>query len=363
MIVSRVCLVGTFPPPLHGMSLINEYVKNRVIASGIPVCVIDTSPRRLSNSPWIRIWKIVHIFRGILVFCLHSTISKRLPVYMGLSGGGGQVYDTLFVGIARLTGAKLFLHHHSYLYLNRVRRLTRLLLTIAGPKAVHIVSSNNMARDLQGLYPVVSEVRVISGIAAIDDWQEPIRQRSELRTLGFIGNISKEKGIVEFVEAAIWADRERPALRFLLAGPYHSNEARAFVESKAALTGNMRYVGAVYGDAKRRFFDEIDVFLFPSHNESDPLVMHEAMSRGVPVIAYYRGCIEQTISDKVGLGVQPSDAYVEKAKERILLWIDNPAAFRQVSEAATTQFRAARALHSSNMESLCGELVNPISRL
>ena len=123
------------------------------------------------------------------------------------------------------------------------------------------------------------------------------------------------------------------------------------------MLGNVTCIGAVYGDDKKAFLDLIDVFLLPSHNESEGLVIHEAMSRGVPVIAYSRGCIEQIVSDQVGLGLAPEQDYVAGAIKKIKEWLTSPTSYQLASQASLNRFNEARSLHIQNMDALCAELI------
>lgn len=352
----NVCLIGMFPPPLHGMSLINEYVRRRICASE-PALIIDFSPRNLDRSFMVRFGKIFRVARCVFKFIFYLFQGRVGAVYLGLSGGNGQVYDTFFVAISRVFGRKLFLHHHSYLYLNRFRWLVKTLLTIAGKNAVHVVACEKMAGDLKRKYSVVNNVRIISGIAALEVWDGDVRKRNQINSIGFLSNISIEKGILEFLDVATWADQAKLPIHFHLAGPFHDDGVKCLVEERLAKLSNVNCIGAIYGDDKKAFFDLIDVFLLPSHNESEGLVIHEAMSRGVPVIAYSRGCVEQIVSDQVGLRLKPEQDYVAGTIEKIKEWLSSPMLFQLASQASLNRFNEARSLHVEKMDALCAELI------
>lgn len=352
----RVCLVGMFPPPLHGMSLINEFVRKRISLDDSPI-VIDFSPRNLNRSLLIRSGKIFRVASALLKLLSSLLLGRAGPVYFGLSGGSGQIYDALFVGIARLFGRNIYLHHHSYQYINRARWIAKLLFSIAGKDAIHIVACEKMAGDLQNMYPVVTRVRIISGIVALEHWDSEVRSRSEIKSVGFISNISIEKGILEFLDVADKAANENLPLQFILAGPFHDDEVKNLVEARLEKISNVTCIGAVYSSDKFAFFDSIDVLLMPSHNESEGLVIHESMSRGVPVIAYSRGCIEQIISEQVGLKFAPEDDYVLGAVAKLKEWLLSPRAFQLTSHAAVDHFIKARAKHAAAIDELCIELI------
>ncbi|HLP97571.1 MAG TPA: glycosyltransferase family 4 protein [Sideroxyarcus sp.] len=352
----QVCLVGIFPPPLHGMSLITEYVKKRLSENASPL-VIDFAPHSLERSFIVRFGKVFRVFQCLFQLLSYLITGRVGAVYLGLSGGYGQIYDAMFACLCRVFGRKLYLHHHGYQYLNQYRRLSKLLFTLAGKDAVHIVACEKMGCDLKRLYPIVSKVNVISGIAALDVWDVEVVPRERLKSIGFLSNISIEKGILEFLDIAAWADQAGLPLRFVLAGPYHDEKIRRFVEKRLSTLPNVTHVGAVYGEAKLAFFDSLDVFMLPSHNESEGLVIHEAMSRGVPVIAYSRGCIEQIVSEAVGLRLAPAEDFVASAICKINGWMQCPDEFVSASRAALRQFSESRILHTKKMDDLCAELI------
>lgn len=352
----NVCLIGMFPPPLHGMSLINEYVRKRVSLCCTPL-VIDFSPRYLDRSFRVRFGKIFRVIRCVAEY-ISFLLKKRVgPVYLGLSGGNGMIYDIIFVAISRVFSRRLYLHHHSYQYLIQVRWFAKILLAIAGKNAIHVVACEKMAGDLKRKYSVVNNIKIISGIAALEPWNDDVFPRVQVKTIGFLSNISIEKGILEFLDIAKWADQTKQPIRFVLAGPYQDEQVKCLVEEHIANFDNVTYVGGVYGANKREFLDLLDILLFPTKNESEGLVIHEAMSRAVPVIAYSRGCIEQIISDSVGLRLAPSADYVTDTANKISGWLSDPLLFHQISKTAFKQYCEARAMNKRRMDQLCAELI------
>jgi glycosyltransferase involved in cell wall biosynthesis len=354
---SNICIVGVFPPPLHGMSLITEYVRTRIAEFAAPH-IIDYSPHTLNKSFSVRFLKLFRVTCCLSQFVLLMITDQVRCVYFGLSGGYGQVYDALFVGLARIFGKRLYLHHHGYQYLIHTLWPAKVLMMVAGSKAVHIVACEKMACDLKRLYPIVTKTRIISGIVALDLSNDKIRPRNEILSIGFLSNISLEKGVFEFLEIAKWANEVKLPLRFILAGPFQDNDVKVLVEERMAHLSNTSYIGAVYGNHKQAFFDSVDVFLFPSHNESEGLVIHEAMSRGVPVVTYSRGCIEQVVSEQVGLCLLPSDDFVKMTINKIIEWSANPAAYQLISQNTVKQFNYAQKLNLQKFATLCSEMLS-----
>lgn len=335
---NKLCIIGIFPPPLCGMSLINEYVRTRLIKEGVCYSLVDISPDSLDRKVFEKAKRLVRVciaLTGFLRLILTGRISK---IYIGISGGWGQCYDTLFLMIARMVDCQIYIHHHNYAYLDKPWFLTRLLVLVAGKCAIHIVACEKMKNELQLCYPHADKVMVISGIAALDFTSCEYRQRMVPHTLGFISNITREKGIFEFIQVVIRLHEIGIDIRAHIAGPFENESIRNAVLTEILPYPFIQYVGAKYGKEKSDFFSLIDVLLFPTKNESEGLVIHEAMSRGIPVIAFARGCIEQIITTNSGKVISPSCDYVAEAAQVLQEWCASTEQFLQVSKSARQRF-------------------------
>jgi glycosyltransferase involved in cell wall biosynthesis len=104
----------------------------------------------------------------------------------------------------------------------------------------------------------------------------------------FVGRLSKEKGVMELVQA--WA-AARPAAQLVIVGPPMtdhpwdvSKPAQEFVASHG-LGDRVRFVGAQPPDAVAAWLRASDFAAQPSHFEAMGLAAAEAMASGLPVIA------------------------------------------------------------------------------
>ena len=59
--VSQVTMVGTFPPPLHGMAAVNAAVRERLLAADARVRVIDTAPASLDRGMLARLGRLPRV--------------------------------------------------------------------------------------------------------------------------------------------------------------------------------------------------------------------------------------------------------------------------------------------------------------
>jgi glycosyltransferase involved in cell wall biosynthesis len=164
-----------------------------------------------------------------------------------------------------------------------------------------------------------------------------IQPRERLVTLGFLGNISADKGIFEFLDVLSRLRDLGYDLKGKIAGPFQEAKTEQSVMLRVEQASNAQYIGPVYGDDKSEFFRSIDVLLFPTRysNEAEPLTMHEALMHGVPVIAYGRGSIGEVIADGAGIVIDPECNFVDEAVRQIESWVNGPLSLKQASVAAS----------------------------
>jgi len=218
-----VIMVGTFPPPIHGMSWVNESVRRDLLADGHEVRVINVAAKSLDRGLISRLTKLARSFVGWgRLYGLGIRHSGAL-LYLAMSGGAGQLYDGLFLLIGRIRKLRRVVHHHSYAYLDRDNLLTRAVINLAGRDTVHVVLSRKMAVRLTRNYGV-SEVRVVSN-AIFQDQVSP-RSRKDCRAIGFLGNICAAKGIEEFIEVARSSLAQKIVSRVEVAGPCPDTRSR-----------------------------------------------------------------------------------------------------------------------------------------
>ena len=321
------------------MQLVTVAVRERLVAAGVePRCIDISSGSQVLN--WrSRARRIPKVIAGLVRLCA-IRLHRPARFYISLSAGYGQVYDVLFLLVARARRMEIFTHHHSFAYLRSARALTRMLVRVAGPDARHAVQSRTMGEALKQLY-IARDVFAFSNAVFLEAPDPASRARTSLRTVGLLSNLSVDKGVWDFVRILELAAEEGLDIRGRLAGPFDDPATRRRVLERLGRLPNATYDGPLYDAAKSRFFENIDLFLFPTRydNETEGLVNLEALRAGVPVIAYGRGCIPEIVNADCGLVVPPADAFVQAALVHIRDWREHPDEFSILSRGATLQFR------------------------
>lgn len=333
-------MVGAFPPPMHGMAAINLAVLNQLKAAGGSPHVINISASSLDRSLISRLKRMPRALTGVFRL-IELPVPRGSTLYMSLSGSWGQVYELAFLIVARLRNMRIYLHHHNYTYLDHPKILTRMLSCLGSSSACHIVLSHGMAARIQTAYPCVKKVAVVSNATFLFNESSGANYAHEpLRSLGFLSNISEDKGIFDFLDLCEALHANGFPLSAKLAGPFQDDKIESAVRRRLSDLPMIEYQGPVYGADKEEFFRSIDLLIFPTRypNEAEPLVIHEAMEHGIPVIAYGRGAIPELVDDEVGVVVEPNDAFLPAAMDQIKIWLDDPQSFARCSRASLVRF-------------------------
>jgi glycosyltransferase involved in cell wall biosynthesis len=156
-----------------------------------------------------------------------------------------------------------------------------------------------------------------------------------------VSNLSKSKGIDSVIECAELFERQGLAVEMVLAGPM-DEAARSVVEPALARLKNLTYLGPLTPEAVKRFYADIDVFLFPTRHvhEAEPLAIIDALAAGVPVIANDRGCIGYLLGDSAGCILTSAEQFAETAANQVRAWSENPTALEEASRGARARLAA-----------------------
>jgi glycosyltransferase involved in cell wall biosynthesis len=177
----------------------------------------------------------------------------------------------------------------------------------------------------------------ISNLAFFDD--EPERRNDVGRSFGVVGylsNISFEKGIDRFLDFMTEMRRRGSNVIGRVAGPFANAEVRNYVEKRIIEIGGIEYLGPVYEAEKSNFLSSVDLLIFPSRytNEAQPMVIYEAQLAAVPTASTDRGCISEMIFSSAGILLDPLAANLDRLVEQALLWERDLNSFLAATSAA-----------------------------
>lgn len=141
----------------------------------------------------------------------------------------------------------------------------------------------------------------------------------------FIGRLLKEKGINEFIGAALIVKKKYPHITFTVLGGLDEGNPGALQYDdldKLVNSGVIDYPGQVTDVAER--IDQSSVFVLPSYREGVPRSTQEAMAIGRPVITTdVPGCRETVVNGLNGFLIRPWD--IQALANKMLYFIEYPS--------------------------------------
>lgn len=173
--------------------------------------------------------------------------------------------------------------------------------------------------------------------------RDPVHLRKQLRipqeavVIGFVGRLTRDKGICELVQCFQILEREGRAVHLLLLGDFESGdpvdrETAEWVYSNPAA----HWLGFI--PDPKPYYRLMSAFVFPTHREGLGKVLLEAAAAGVPVVSTRVTGVVDIIQDGLnGILVPPGDApALARAVGRLL---DEPETAARMAQAAESMIR------------------------
>ena len=115
--------------------------------------------------------------------------------------------------------------------------------------------------------------------------------------VGFIGRLSEEKGVLNFVKAIPELSEERDEIRFLIIGDGElQNELEKYLDKNVS-NDKVKLTGWISHDELPDYLNALKLVVLPSYTEGLPNIMLEAMACGTPVLATPVGAIPDVITN------------------------------------------------------------------
>ena len=115
--------------------------------------------------------------------------------------------------------------------------------------------------------------------------------------VGYIGRLSEEKGILNFVKAIPEVIKESDDIKFLIGGDGElQGEIEKYLDGES-LNDRVKLAGWITHKKLPDYLNELKLVVLPSYTEGLPNLMLEAMACGTPVLATPVGGIPDVITD------------------------------------------------------------------
>ena len=328
MATKRVLLIGPFPPPIGGDTVLTLNVSRSRYWSehGITFECINTSAGdrvRVPREPLT----LKDVMRGGRIFLeLVAKLPRSKAVVLFANNRFVVTAGIAIIAWSRLWRRPVFLKTFGALLAGQLREtpqpwrtLTRVLL--ARTEFV-FPETKALERSLveEGWLPR-KRVCTLSNFLSDASFREPCAPRRFSGRCVFFGQIKQEKGVFDIIDALDGAAN----MSCDFYGPLLPRDRNRFLDS-IANRPNLAYRGIVEPGGVSRAAASYDILLLPTYHEDEgyPAVILEAYAAGIPVIATNWLCLPEIVEDGV---------------EGILVPVRSPAKIRQALEGLLADAR------------------------
>lgn len=142
------------------------------------------------------------------------------------------------------------------------------------------------------------KVKIVNGSGVNMDIFVPMPLPREQIFL-LIGRVLRDKGIIEYIQAARRVKRRYPRVRFQLIGQFDINPSSIKIQDLQPFIedGSVEYLGVI--NDIRPFLTKSFVYVLPSYREGTPRSVLEAMATGRPIITTDAPGCRETVIDGV----------------------------------------------------------------
>ena len=302
--MKKICLIGQFPPPIHGLSkALDVIVKSDYLKDKFSIEYIDIK----NNKKFLNhVSKIKKSQADLYYFTISHSIF-------------GNIRDMLILKKLLNKNKRVVIHYHGGHYKTLYKKMSLAQKFVNKRLISRIDCMIVLSESLKNLFVDVIDVNKIkvcenfieeSSLIGNDEFNKKLNEinnKEKIEVL-YLSNFIKSKGYLDVLEAAKGLQDEKVIFHF--AGHFFNqqdeNEFREYIK-KFNLESIVKYHGVVSGDSKKQLLREADLFVLPTYYpyEGQPISIIEAMGNGLAIITTNHAGIPDIVSEENGVIVNP----------------------------------------------------------
>lgn len=326
----RILFLMHMPPPVHGAAVMGGIVRDSEMLRDHFECryvnySISHSLDEINCFSWKKIrviWDLLHkVYTEVLRF--RPDIVYVTPSFRSL----GFRKDRLVVRFLKRRGCKVIFHLHNkgVAALAKKPCYDKIFRSFFEGTKV-ILLSELLYSDIARYVDRADVLLCPNGIDPVFE-TVPVRNPSSAPTLMVLSNVIGEKGAGDLLDACRMLSDRGVAFYCRFAGAISSGFSADTLEAmvrERGLEKRIYYSGTLFGEDKKVAYRQADVFVLPSREDCFPLVILEAMSAGLPVVASREGGIpDEVVDGTTGLLFPKGDAEsLSRCLEMVLTDVD-----------------------------------------
>jgi len=297
---AKILFVAPIPPPFGGIASWTNFVIEWTKNNNREIDIVNTSKSTDSNvSPSDKVNILSQIQRTMnILFDLYKKINQEKFDILHLNSSGsfpGIFRDYVVIRLAAKYKLKIIIHmHYDVKRINtkdkKAFNLLKKILNFVDETWVLNKSSEIFISNITKK----TNVRIMPNFISAEIINLTPTYSSSLDNIGYLGTISRSKGIIEIIETAKYMRN----INFHLIGPISEKELLNNLPSNVLVYGAMNNQDAL------DILKTMDVFLFPSYSEGFSISILEAMSQGLPIVTTPVGANKELLNDEGGFIVE-----------------------------------------------------------
>lgn len=275
----------------------------------------------------------VNFFREIIAFFqLRKSIKKYKPDIIHCASPKGIIFGGLISKLLNVKSIVIFNSGMGFLFSNKIslkfkffKFLYIFLLKnfiMKHPNKKIIVENKADYFFLKKKYNLLlSEIKLIRG-AGVDLNKFKFHKKIDTKTILLPARVIKEKGIEEFINAAVSLNKKFPDWRFLVAGALdYEKQSKLNINTikKLNINNTVKFLG--YVKSMNKLYKKTSIVCLPSYREGFSRTLQEAAASGIPIVTTdVVGCKDSIIPNYTGLLCKPKNSKsLEKKLENLIL--------------------------------------------
>lgn len=337
----KVFFILHLPPPVHGAAMMGKYIHDsKIINENIVSKYINlTLAKDMQDIGKGGIRKL----RDFIMLLMHirKEVKRFKPelCYVTPNAKGWAFYkDFVVVEMLKVMGQKVVVHYHNKGVAKRQDKLLDNFLYKCFFKNLKVILlAEQLYSDIQKYVARKNVYFCPNGIP--EQKERPVSKEHDGFNILFLSNMMEAKGVWDLVDACkILKDKGRK-FKCHFVGKWSDISEKDFKNriNEFGLTDIVCAYGAKYGEEKKQFFEIVDCFILPTHNECFPLVLLEAMEQSIACISTDEGGIKGIIDENV-TGFIVTQKSPKELAEKIEILMNNPTLCKEMGKAGRTKF-------------------------
>ena len=190
-----------------------------------------------------------------------------------------------------------------------------------------------------------------------DNFRKLHKLKPDAFIVGHVGRLAPEKNLAFLAEAVAGFMRHEPDSAFVVIGDGPSKKDIQRIFKKAGMSNRLIMPGSLSGQALVDAYQSFSVFAFASHSETQGMVVAEAMSCSIPVIALDAAGVREVVRDGENgflLPVQDKHSFLAALRRYKRMSEKDRAAFQQAARRTAEEVSIGNT--AEKMLSIYGEL-------